>query len=138
MAFTVKLADKIFYIEHVHPELESFCKDYLVEDCTPDFEIQLTEQDIIYEESHATEQSFSAPYLETLALLRKISAILPGYKRLLMHGASISYEGQAFLFARRRLRVIREGQPQGKEEKCPNTSKAKGEPSPEGNARTRA
>ncbi len=98
MAFTVKLADKIFHIKHVHPELEAFCKDYLTEDCTLDFEIALTEQDIVYEESCATEQTFSAPYLETLALLRKISDILPGHKRFLMHGASISYEGQAFLF----------------------------------------
>lgn len=98
MAFTVKLADKIFYIEHVHPELEVFCKDYLIEDCEPDFMIRLTEQDIFYEETHATEQTFSAPYLETLALLRKISDILPNHNRFLMHGASISYEGQAFLF----------------------------------------
>ena len=98
MAFTVKLADKIFHIKHVHPELEAFCKDYLTEDCTPDFEIALTEQDIVYEESCAREQTFSAPYSETLALLRKISDTLPGHKRFLMHGASISYEGQAFLF----------------------------------------
>lgn len=98
MAFTIKLADNFFYVEHVHPELEVFCKDYLIEDCTPDFVIQLTEQDIAYEKNHTTEQAFTASYLETLALLRKISNILPGQKRFLMHGASISYEGQAFLF----------------------------------------
>ena len=49
MAFTVKLADKFFYIEHVHPELEVFCKDYLTDDATPDFRIQLTEEDIACE-----------------------------------------------------------------------------------------
>lgn len=101
MAFTVKLAEKIFHIEHVHPELEVFCKDYLIEECAPDFRIQLTEEDIAYEETHATEQTFSAPYLETLALLRKISNILPEHERFLMHGASISYEGNAFLFTAR-------------------------------------
>lgn len=98
MAFTVKLADKIFYIEHVHPELEVFCKDYLTDDATPDFRIQLTEEDIAFEKEYATEQSFSPAYLETLALLRKISDILPNHNRFLMHGASISYEGKAFLF----------------------------------------
>lgn len=101
MAFTVKLAGKIFLIEHVHPELEIFCKDYLVEECAPDFKIQVTEEDIAYEETYATEDTFSAPYLETLALLRKISNILPNHKRFLMHGASISYEDNAFLFTAR-------------------------------------
>lgn len=98
MAFTVKLADKIFHIEHVHPELEVFCKDYLIEDVTPDFQICLTEEDIVYEKTYATEQSFSPAYLETLALLRKISNILPNHRRFLMHGASISYEDKAYLF----------------------------------------
>lgn len=98
MAFTIKLADKIFYIEHVHSELEVFCKDYLIDSCTPDVMIRLTEQDIFHEKNHTTEQAFTAPYLETLALLRKISDILPSHKRLLIHGASISYEGRAFLF----------------------------------------
>lgn len=98
MAFTVKLANKIFYIEHVHSELEAFCKDYLIEDVTPDFQIRLTEEDIVYEETYATEQSFSPAYLETLALLRKISNILPNHRRFLMHGASISYEDKAYLF----------------------------------------
>ena len=98
MAFTVKLADKIFYIEHVHSELEVFCKDYLIEDITPDFRIHLTEEDIVYEETYATEQSFSPAYLETLALLRKIANILPNHRRFLMHGASISYEDKAYLF----------------------------------------
>ncbi|MBQ4560553.1 MAG: hypothetical protein IJA54_09560 [Tyzzerella sp.] len=101
MAFTVKLAGKIFHIEHIHPELEVFCKDYLVEESTPDFIIQLTNEDIAYEEACATEETFSAPYLETLALLRKISNILPEHKRFLMHGASISYEDNAFLFTAR-------------------------------------
>ena len=98
MAFTAKFAEIIFHIEHVHPELEVFCKDYLTEDLTADFEIELTEQDILYEKEYATEQTFSAPYLETLALLRRISDILPAHNRFLMHGASISYEGKAFLF----------------------------------------
>lgn len=98
MAFTVKLADKIFYIEHIHSELETFCKDYVIENVTPDFRIQLTQDDIDFEKAHATEQAFSPAYLETLALLRKISDILPNHRRFLMHGASICYEGKAYLF----------------------------------------
>lgn len=98
MAFTVKLADIRFHIEHISPELETFCKDYLAEDGKPDFQIQLTEDDIAQEQLHATDQEFSPAYLETLALLRKIADILPHHRRFLMHGASISYENDAFLF----------------------------------------
>lgn len=98
MAFTVKLADKIFHIEHVHPELETFCKDYLAEDVTPDFQIHLTEDDIAFEKTCATETDFSPAYLETLSLLRKISDILPSHRRFLMHGASICYDDKAYLF----------------------------------------
>lgn len=98
MAFTVKLANRIIQIECVHKELVEFCKDYIVEDCVPDFYIRLVQEDIDYEKQHATEQFFSEPYLETLALLRKISDILPNERRFLIHGASISYEGKAYLF----------------------------------------
>lgn len=98
MAFTVKLADKIIYIENIHPELKDFCKDYLVGACTADFSIQLSQEDILFERQHTTEDNFSSAYLETLALLRKIADIFPNYQRFLIHGASISYNDEGFLF----------------------------------------
>ena len=98
MTFTVKLADRTIQIQHIHKELREFCKDYIVADCTPDFYIQIEQQDINYENQSGNEQSFSESYLEILALLRKISDILPNQQRFLIHGASISYEGNAYLF----------------------------------------
>jgi len=99
MTFTVKLANKIIQIESIHKELIAFCKDYIVEDCMPDLYIHLTQEDIDYEKQQATDQQgFTDSYLETLALLRKISDILPKHRRFLIHGASISYEGKAYLF----------------------------------------
>lgn len=98
MAFSMKLADKTFHIEHIYSELEDFCKDYLIENLALDFQIQLTQNDIANEEMRSGEQNASPAYLETLALLRKISNLLPNYKRFLIHGASISYEDGAYLF----------------------------------------
>lgn len=98
MIFTVKLANRFIQIESVHKELKDFCKDYLVDSCMPDFYIHLSQEDIDFEKQQATEQAFSEPYLETLALLRKISDILPKHRRFLIHGASISYEDKAYLF----------------------------------------
>ena len=98
MTFTVKLANKFIQIESVHEAMREFCKDYLVEDCIPDFYIHLTQKDIDLEKQQTTEQTFSEAYLETLALLRKISDMLPNHRRFLIHGASISYEDNAYLF----------------------------------------
>ena len=98
MAFTVKLADKIISVQNIYSEVESFCKDYLVETATPDLTICLTREDILFEEEQSSEQNCSPSYLESLALLRKISDIFPSYGRFLMHGASISYKGYAYLF----------------------------------------
>ncbi len=98
MAFTVKLAEKVIRVKNIYPELETFLQQYAVEDATADFTISLSEDDIAREENETSEQSFSPAYLETLALLRKISDILPRHRRFLMHGASISYEGKAYLF----------------------------------------
>lgn len=98
MTFTVELANRVIKVDSVHNELRDFCKDYLIEDCVPDFYIQLTQEDINFEKQQATEQTFSEPYLETLSLLRKISDLLPAHHRFLIHGASISYEDKAYLF----------------------------------------
>lgn len=98
MTFTVKLADKIIQVEHIHPELRAFCQDYLIENCTPEFSIRLTQADIDFEDKQTIDQTFSSAYMETLALLRKISDIFPNHQRFLIHGASISYEGKAYLF----------------------------------------
>ena len=98
MAFTVNMAGKIINIDNIHPESEDFCKDYIIENTSPDFSIVIHPDDILYEEKYANEQSFSSSYLETLAVLRKISDILPKFHRFLIHGACISYKNNAYLF----------------------------------------
>lgn len=98
MAFNVKLADKVIQIENMYPELKDFCKEYLAEDAIADFLISISQDDLLFEQEHSLEQGFSLPYLETLAVLRKISDVFPTYQRILMHGASISYHNEAYLF----------------------------------------
>lgn len=98
MNFCVKLADKNIEINSVYPELEIFFKDYLISGVSPDFSITLTESDIHAEDQTEIGGQFPFKYLETLATLRKLAEILPSHKRILMHGASISYGKQAYLF----------------------------------------
>ena len=98
MAFIVKLAEKTIEINNIYPETKEFCKEYLVENMFPDFSINITPEDIEFEQTYSLENGYSLPYLETLTILRKISDILPLHQRILMHGESISYHGQAYLF----------------------------------------
>ncbi len=98
MKFIVGLADKYIEINSVYDELKSFFKDYLVTDVTPDFSVSLSNDDILAEQEATSENHFSPTYLETLALLRKLAEILPSHNRILMHGASISYNEHAYLF----------------------------------------
>lgn len=98
MNFIVRLADKNIEVNSVYPELKDFFKNYLVSDVTPDFSIALSEEDIRTEQALSTDNNFPPTYLETLATLRKLAEIWPSYNRILMHGASIEYHGQAYLF----------------------------------------
>ena len=98
MKFIVGLADKYIEINSVYDELKNFFKDYLVNDVTPDFSVSLSNEDILAEQEVTSENQFSPTYLETLALLRKLAEILPSHNRILMHGASISYNEHAYLF----------------------------------------
>ncbi len=98
MNFIVGLADKYIEINSVYDELKNFFKDYIVTDVTPDFSVSLSKEDILAEQEATSENQFSPTYLETLALLRKLAEILPSHSRILMHGASISYNEHAYLF----------------------------------------
>ena len=98
MKFIVGLADKYIEINSVYDALRNFFKDYLVTDVTPDFSVSLKQEDISAEQEVTSENQFSPTYLETLALLRKLAEILPSHNRILMHGASISYNEHAYLF----------------------------------------
>jgi len=99
MDFTIQIANKIIRIESIFPELKTFCKEYLTEDITPDFSVHLTEEDIRTEHNLSADPDTHSPqYLETLVALRKIAEKMPFFQRMLMHGAAITYCGDAFLF----------------------------------------
>jgi hypothetical protein len=86
-------------IHSIYPELRHFFRNYVVENVTPDFSVSWTEEEIAAEKDHALHESYPMEYLETLAALRKISEVLPFHKRLLVHGAAITCDDKAYLFA---------------------------------------
>lgn len=101
MNFNIRLAGLTIGLNSEYPALKDFCQDYLAEEKAPDFSVSITRKECMEEQkrSFETGQEYSFDYLAQLALLRRIGNILPAYGRCLLHGASITYQGSAYLFA---------------------------------------
>lgn len=103
------IADRVFEINTLYEYTHDMCKAYIT-DKNPEYTVTTYQEDIDYERKldereRAFEEkkpyTFSDDYLETLAVYRKIAALLLDDNVLLFHGSVISVEGQAFLFTAR-------------------------------------
>ena len=77
--------------------------DYLPRQCgayvtagTPDFVVRVDASDIVRE--HTAEGEATAGYLESLAAYRKIGRALLDYDAMILHAATISFDGRAYAF----------------------------------------
>lgn len=105
--FTIRIADEIVQIKAQYEKIYTYCKDYLC-DGTPAFTVVSTPEDIQYERKKSEKEdlrmgiptrSFPEPYLEGLAVYRKIVQNLLSFDTLLIHGSAIAVDGEAFLFS---------------------------------------
>lgn len=86
-------------IEAPYKDFDIFAKDYISKDDNYDLLIEVNKEDVQKELDLSEEKTFSNEYLQTCAVLRKLSSIFPKYNRLLMHGAVIEYEGNGYMFS---------------------------------------
>ena len=103
---TYRLAGHTVKIESVFPQVHMLCADYRTDD-PPEYVITTTETDIAFERAKSVQeniqegvpvQEYEDSYLETLAVYRKIAQVLVQKNVLLMHGAVVAVDGQAYLF----------------------------------------
>ncbi len=97
--FTVRLADLVIRItgDFKYPEsCRQRCRDYMIEDTDPDFEVCVTEDEI--QEQCEENPEFTREYLEYLCIHRAIAEKLPYHHRLVFHGAVITYKEECMLF----------------------------------------
>lgn len=105
------LADMCVAIRSLYEEVQRMCADYRApQDREPDFLVQTSEQEIEAERAQSEETrieeglppyEFEAPYLETLAVYRKIATEAVSRGRLLMHGSVIAVDERAYMFTAR-------------------------------------
>ena len=93
--FTIQMAGCCIGIENRYPRIEALCRDYVTQE-KPEFTVQVTQEEILRERNGGG--SGSAPYLETLAVYRKICRRLLERDILLFHCSALELDGNAYLF----------------------------------------
>lgn len=92
------IADIVWDIRYKYPALKNFLIEYeYTGDKNASDIIEVTDDEILAE---GGEIDFPKPYLEHLAIYRKISVVLlKKYDGMIFHSSSVEYGGNAFMFA---------------------------------------
>ena len=104
--FNICLAGHIIRICPQYSYIKEYCRDYI---CEGDARVTIStdEEDLRSEMQHAADgerfggiphQECTAPYLETLAVYRKIADYLIDFDTLLFHGSAVAMDGEGYLF----------------------------------------
>lgn len=104
--FICTLAGVNVKITAKHPEVKSFCREYITEK-EEDFTVSVTTEEIEHERRLSEETSLKEEgevinypdyVLEELALYRKITEKMLDYDVILVHGSAVAVDGKAYLF----------------------------------------
>lgn len=93
-----RFADKVVEVNSLYEDVHRYCAFYRT-DAPAELIVTITEKDIEYERSRSEIKTWHDPYLEELAVYRKICEKMPAYGTILFHGSVIAVDGQAYLFA---------------------------------------
>ena len=105
--FQITLAGQAVGIRSLYDEVFHLCQDYLSEGQEVSFRIETTPEDIRFEQEKSIREAtlegtpailYPDPYLETLAVYRKIAVRMPEFDTWLMHGSAVAVGQEAFLF----------------------------------------
>ena len=106
MTGTFRFADHLVSIDSIYSDVQDYCAEYK-EIGEPECSIKITNDDLILEEikykqrakREGTEvRTVSKPFLEKLAVYRKIAEYMPSQDVILFHGSAISVDNECYLF----------------------------------------
>jgi energy-coupling factor transporter ATP-binding protein EcfA2 len=107
MTGVYELGGKRICINSVYDEIHKLCRQYSADAGEADFLVETSLEDIAFEREKSRQESeyeglrekdYDEPYLETLAVYRKIAERMPDYDTMLFHGSCVAVDGSAFLF----------------------------------------
>lgn len=103
--FLMRVAGLDVAVRSLHDRIAEQSADYLLpsqgfdrDAAKADIAVEITTADIEHEREIGEPGDWSDPYLETLAVFRKIAEVAPAHRRLVFHGATIEYQGKAYIF----------------------------------------
>lgn len=96
--FFLKMAEHFFLVKNRFEYIQNMCRDYTVseEEAKDPTVIEVTKEEILAENTDGAR--FPPPYLESLAVYRKICKILSMENTFLFHSSAIAFDGEAVLF----------------------------------------
>ena len=105
--FRISLAGQCVGIHSIYDEVYHLCRDYLSGEDEESFRVETRPEDIAFEQEKSLREAalegkpavlYPEPYLETLAVYRKIALGMLKYDTWLMHGSAVAVGNEAFLF----------------------------------------
>lgn len=91
-----RIAERIISIDTQYSYTHKICEGYRISASFTDFSVYTEDSDIDKEDTQT--RGSSRPYLESLAVYRKICEKMPDYDTFLIHGSALAMDGQAYLF----------------------------------------
>lgn len=95
--FIIEIAKVKVKINNKYDYLNLFCKDYIIDSDSFDFEVSVTDEEIL-KEKEQSDIDFSEGYFESLCAYRKICFEMLNYDCFIMHAATIKIDNDAYLF----------------------------------------
>ena len=92
---TLKIADLIIDTEYNSKKIPDLCRDYIVSGKEPDIKVLYDRENC---KNEAALGNFSEAAAEFVSIYRQIAERLPFYSRAVMHGATVSFGGRAYMF----------------------------------------
>lgn len=98
--FKIKIAGVVCEISTIHVRPLAICRDFIV-DLAPDCNVSTTQEDIDEDKMHLSqferENSWDG-VVEIYSVLRKVAEKMIDFNAILMHGAVVAVDGNAYLF----------------------------------------
>lgn len=93
----IKIADFVFEVANIYPYSEKAASKY-ASDEAPDFSFSISPETIERQRERLGSAAFSPEYTEWLEIYRAIAAFIEKRDGILMHGAVIGFDGNAYMF----------------------------------------
>lgn len=107
MTNTYQFAQVNIAVSSLHDQVHRLCREYQSPGAEVDFSVEIRQSDIDFEGKKSEGERemgdipirrFTDPYLETLAVYRKIAERMPEYDTVLFHGSCVAVDGEGYLF----------------------------------------